>query len=583
MVASATERSHTSHGWSAVNQDLTPEQQQNKPLKRKSRLTQSQRERKRAIDRDAQRSIRMKTKNYIAHLENLVNLMGRDGPDAATNETEKTGQQASLQRNETRVRELLSQLRQSQAEVLKLKEVLRGVQKLIARVCDTALDSELPLLSSVISSNSEPIIPPSAYTEGLMGASSQSGVSNYPHPLEPLVGLPNPMIHTTSGTSRSPEVAQGNLPRSNRNQSYLPYHIHDSMFADEGDDEPVKWDLFGGVAEKQGEELYHFSEREIMKVLTTASHPFANQSSDEDIAVRGVLHGWRDVEDHYVLDEGWQALKNIDQKVFHSCGLLERMAILCMMRQKMLHQLHMRPQNLPPLPEFFWRTSMEDLEQLKTMPILEYLVWPGLRARILNSPRKYQNNKFSEAFRQNFKFIWPFDIADAYVKNPANRLYSTGLEFVKRQRDLRSWTMRKEFFEGFEELTSAISIYNPPVSRAFILPGTGLASTRTASRHQNQRAGRRVSASESKEQMSEETSVEAPTRFGISPLIQATLLMAVDSAATASPPPQAAEVEAWLGDPDMVQQGWATQQRVDSAMNTLYGTRWSSTAGGYCQ
>lgn len=509
--------------------------------------------------------------------------MERDGPDTATNGNEKPSQQTNFQRNDTRVRELLSQLRQSQAEVRKLKEILRGVQKLIAGVCDTALDSELHPLPSVTISKSEPIIQPSACAEEFTAASSQSGASNRPHTLASLASFPNPVNHTTSETSTSPEVAQGNLPHSNANQFYLPYHIQNCMFAAESYAEPITLGTLGGVPDKKVEELYQFSEREVMKVSTSDCYPFANQSSDEDIAVRAVLHGWRDVEDHYVLDDGWQALKNIDQNVFHNCGLVERMAILRMMRQKMLHQLHSNPHNLPPLPEFFQRTSMEDEQQLKAMPIVEYFIWPGLRASILNSPRKYQNNKFSEAFRQNFKFIWPYGVADTYVKDPASQLYSTGLEFVKRQRDLRSWAMRKEFFEGFEELTSAISVYNPHVSRALIPARTRLPSTRLTSRHQNQRDNQRVPVGGSTKQMSEEMSIEAPAQFGASPLIQAALLMAVDSTATASPPPQGAEVEAWLGDPDIVHQQWGTQQSVNSTLNTLYGDQWSSTAGGFCQ
>ena len=509
--------------------------------------------------------------------------MDRDGSDAGTNGNETTGQQGGLQRNEIRVRELLSQLRESQAEVRKLKETLHGVQKLIAGVFDTALDSGSQPQPSTTSSNSEHTKQPSASAEEFTTETSQSGPSNHPHTLASLANFPNPVNHTTSEASTSPKAAHSNLPSSNPNQFYLPYHIPYGMFKTGGYADAITSNPFGGVPQNQVEELYHFSEREVMKVTTSDCYSFANQSSDEDIAVRAVLHGWRDVEDHYVLDEGWQALKNIDQNVFHNCGLVERMAILRMMRQKMLHQLQSNPHVLTPLPEFFQRTPMEDEQQLKAMPIVEYFIWPGLRASILNSPRKYQNNKFSDAFRENFKFIWPYDIADTYVKDPASQLYSTGLEFVKRQRDLRSWTMRKEFFDGFGELTSAISIYNPAVTRALIPSGTRLAPTRMTGRHQNQRGNHRVSVGVSTKQVSEDVPVEAPAQFRSSPLIQAALLMAVDSTATASPPPQAAEVEAWLGDTDMMHQQWATQQGVSSTMGSLYGPQWSSAAGGYCQ
>lgn len=511
--------------------------------------------------------------------------MERDGPDATANGMETIAEQANLQRNETRAGELFSQLRQSQAEVRKLKETLHGVQKLIAGVCDTALDSDLQPLQPEPSGKSKAIIPSSDLSEEFSASNSQQVISNYPHTLTSLANFPKPIIHTTPETSTSPEMAQSNLAHVDSTPSYIPYridHTHDGMFPAVACVEPVPSGSLGGVPHDHNQELYRFSEREVMKVLTKGSRPFANQPFDEDIAVRAVLHGWRDVEDHYTLDAGWRALKNIDQNVFHRNGLVERMAILRIMRQKMLHQVHCNPLSLPSLPEFYRRTSMEDLQQLKTTPIVEYYVWPGLRASILNSPRKYQNNKFSEAFRQNFKFVWPYDIADAYVKDPISHLYSTAAEFAKRQRSLHSWTMRKEFFEGFEELTSAIPIFNPPVRKALMPAGTGSPSTRMANQYQNRSLHQIVSVGGLKKQPLEDASVETSAQLRASPLIQAALLMAVDRTATAVAGPHGAEIEAWLGDPDMVPQHWDTQQNVNSALDTLYESQWPSS-GGFCR
>lgn len=520
----------------------------------------------------------------VAHLENLVNLMERDGPDAKANGMEKTAEQAGLQ--QARAGEIFSQLRQSQAEVRKLKEILHGVQKLIAGVCDTAMDSDSQPRQVVPSGESNAVVPSSGESEKLQASSSQQVISNYPQTLASAASFPKPVNHTNSETSTSPEMAQGNLSHVDSTQFYMPYridHAHDGMFLAERWLEPVTSGLSGAVSESHDQELYQFSEREVMKVLTNSGRTLANQPFDEDIVIRSVLHGWPDVEDHYTLDAGWRALKNIDQNVFNRSGLVERMAILRMMRQKMLHQVHCNSSDLPALPEFYGRTSMEDLQQLKITPIIEYYVWPGLRASTLNSPRKYQNNKFSEMFRQNFKFIWPYDVADAYVKDPISHLYSTAAEFARRQRSLHSWAMRKEFFEEFEELSSAIPVFNPPVRKALIPASTGLASTRIDSQHQDQSLHQRASGGGLKKQTQEDASVETITQRRASPLIQAALLMAVDRTATAVPGPDGAEIEAWLGDPDMVPQHWDTQQQVNSALDTLYESQWPSTSGGFCR
>ena len=112
-------------GSSATSQKLEPESGPSSGVgnkrKRPLKLTPSQRERKRAIDREAQRSIRIKTKNYIAHLENLVKVMEQSdssGPDGEN----------------SRMRELMNQLKQSQDEVRSLREAMLGIQRTLSTV-----------------------------------------------------------------------------------------------------------------------------------------------------------------------------------------------------------------------------------------------------------------------------------------------------------------------------------------------------------------------------------------------------------------------------------------------------------------
>ena len=101
--------------------------------KRPLKLTPSQRERKRAIDREAQRSIRMKTKNYIAHLENLVKLMEQNDTGGPEGENSRT-------------HELTNQLKQSQEEVRSLREAMLGIQRTLSTVLGdpSILNADLP-------------------------------------------------------------------------------------------------------------------------------------------------------------------------------------------------------------------------------------------------------------------------------------------------------------------------------------------------------------------------------------------------------------------------------------------------------
>src|ERR1700761_688324 len=130
---------HVPLGEAKPGSDGTPPKRPKRTLK----LTASQRERKRAIDREAQRSIRLKTKNYIAHLENLVRIMenGGSATSNADGAQQPSGQPKDEQENE-RARALLAQLRQSEEEIRTLKEMLSGVQKLVGTALNPGEEPE---------------------------------------------------------------------------------------------------------------------------------------------------------------------------------------------------------------------------------------------------------------------------------------------------------------------------------------------------------------------------------------------------------------------------------------------------------
>lgn len=281
--------------------------------KRPLKLTDSQRERKRAIDREAQRSIRIKTKNYIAHLENLVKVMEESdaaGPDGETNRT----------------RELMNQLRQSQEEVRRLREAILGVQRSLGSALGEALpaeaDSQTQRNSST--SGSPPLAPQQLNTDSqnTTRKGSATQMQSQPDDSTPINSVPLPSQRKTS-TKEIPE-----RPKADYRERQM-----------EG-------------------EMFFYSEYQLNRVIAHGPSSFANQPFDEDIVVRAVLEGWNAVEDHYDLDLGWQALREIDQSVWVDCGLIERLAILRLMRTKLLHQVNSKSSgSVAPQPTFFQRKS----------------------------------------------------------------------------------------------------------------------------------------------------------------------------------------------------------------------------------
>jgi hypothetical protein len=545
-----------------------PDEATPKRPKRTLKLTASQRERKRAIDREAQRSIRLKTKNYIAHLENLVRIMENGGSSTNSGEgTQQSHEQSATEHHESeRARALLSQLRQSEEEVSTLKEMLSGVQKLVGTALNPADEPDHGWLGMPNACNNEQTARNANSLPGGPHDQLENCASVYSHSSDsssPLVefGYQVPFDQPRRAEAFGSDFA----PRSYRAQPYTLqqqdlYNSFGRVSAPVTRPDPPTSDPTDAPKTREEGDLFFLSDREVNRVLAGGHQSFANQPLDEDIIVRAVLHGWRDVQDQYLLDKGWQALRSIDQSIFRECGVVERMAILYMMRLKLLHQSNINPQYLAPLPPFFQRGSSEDPEVLRKTPVIEHFIWPGLRTSLCRNEKKYINNKFSDSFRQSFKFLWPFDISDTYNKDHSTQLYSITPGFKQRQWDLRSWTMRRDFFSHASELIGSIPVYEAPMDRALVPAGSMPMQTASHIAQAAQGVHQQMPITEIEEAGAE----QPPTGMGQANSQARTHASGRTRGPVPTTPsdipgthvPYSAEVEAWLGDPDMVPQYW---------------------------
>lgn len=179
---------------------------------------------------------------------------------------------------------------------------------------------------------------------------------------------------------------------------------------------------------------------------------------------------------------------------------------------------------------------------------------------------KYLTNRFSDAFRRSLKFLWPYSVSDAYVRDPNTQLYSIASEFRERQMDIRAWTMRKDFFEGANELFSAIPVYDVPLDRALV-PAGSLSMPR--------RRERPVSVGRVEEQEVEESPIDPmpPPASAVQYSVSSTL----SDIPVAMMHPHSSEIEQWLGDADMVPQYW----NLEAGMNVEYGAQWSGVSRAF--
>jgi hypothetical protein len=64
--------------------------------------------------------------------------------------------------------------------------------------------------------------------------------------------------------------------------------------------------------------------------------PPMKPDQEADIAIRAVNHGWNVTEERYELDAVWQIVRQIVQDIFAPCGAIEKLALLRLLRLKIL-------------------------------------------------------------------------------------------------------------------------------------------------------------------------------------------------------------------------------------------------------
>jgi hypothetical protein len=82
---------------------------------------------------------------------------------------------------------------------------------------------------------------------------------------------------------------------------------------------------------------------------------------------------------------------------------------------------------------------------------------PGFRDRLVEQHKRYyRTSDFTETYRYNFVFSWPFTFDDTYAYNPDTDTYSLSPVFERYHNDLKYWGMKSEFFEKYPEMGNEI-------------------------------------------------------------------------------------------------------------------------------
>jgi exonuclease VII small subunit len=243
-------------------------------MPKRTALTDEQIERRRSIDRTAQRNARAKTKARITELERLVDSL-------------QTSQ------GDERLQNVMLMLEQQQEESRKLKATLDAVKKLVGG--DAAIPEE-PMQAGSGTEREE--------TKLFSGPPQSIGSA------ETLNDAPASIISTSGSQGRgSTSPGTFTLPDRTRQAMGFPKKL-------------PTWEAVNNALEKA--------------VLSLQREIHLSQPADTDIAIRAILDGWTAARATRSLDMGWLILKQIDQHVFCDTSPPTRMAILRAMRLNML-------------------------------------------------------------------------------------------------------------------------------------------------------------------------------------------------------------------------------------------------------
>ncbi len=446
---------------------------------RRPKLTKAQLERKRECDREAQRQIRLKTKNHIAHLESLVDTLQEAHHDAG------------------RVSELVTQLKANQKEIARLHEVIRSIGKLVESVAqddntlagDKRENSSSEPESGCRSRTGDPGINPPKSEEAVSPtlvdsavADTASGSTPQETPEDCRAKAPTSPESEDSGLAAIPGSLQLPCPALGPQEFDQGWTLSSSIHASDCQALVLPdWEQqritneINAIAEQIVQDrtldgrLWYLA-GSLLNVILNMPRKFQTPMAyDQDIPVRAVLHGWATVEERYYLDPGWIWLRHLDQVLYSNLGVPERLAIVRMMRLQYQAQVQPYLTSSLPLPGFMQARPAQKF--MEHDPLMEHFVWPGMREQILFAPRKYATNKFMDSFRAHCRFVWPHNPEDTFLRDNLTGLYSYSSDFVQRQNDLRCWTMRSDFFKIFPELVQDIPAFDkPPRMSQLLLP-----------------------------------------------------------------------------------------------------------------
>ncbi|RDW74140.1 hypothetical protein BP5796_07582 [Coleophoma crateriformis] len=413
-----------------------------------------QRERKRALDRKAQRASREKTRSHIAHLEKMVAIL-----------TEKNGNGTTA--------ELLEEMGRLHDEIDRLRKIIEGIKSALGGEHlgegKLGVRQELPESKKIVdlqTETQEPIeteeydsvpTPPATEPEPSWCSTTTDDMDGIePQDIDetPSSTMTDTALVKVKG-SHSPEVSVLSWnnswetchdPGTPEMEIKVPGPLQTAMPAST----PMSYKpcALWQRANNIYAQMFAFSRER----AALANH------ADEGSLVKVVKYGWGSLSLKERSNPLLIILKEVDQQLFWDLDPVTKIANLYKSWLLLKYYFTSEAHNLEKMPD--WQRPVRS-QQINQHPIpIDFFPWPALRDRLVRQHSYYFSTaEFSVYYRQHFKFCWPFRFEDTYCYDSATNSYSISPLFIRYHRDMRCWSMQKRFFEKFPEFVGDITAY----------------------------------------------------------------------------------------------------------------------------
>ncbi|KAF2254378.1 hypothetical protein BU26DRAFT_582928 [Trematosphaeria pertusa] len=462
-------------------------------VKRKRRASclgeAERRERKRAIDREAQRSLREKTKTHIAELERTIEILRNQDRNGAT-----AG--------------LLSEIEGLRAENERLRDVIDCVKSVVG-------GEVLPRTASVSNQNGV-----GTAGAGAGGANSPTASVGQHSPTQsdakPPPPLPSPPLQSETpnnqfhfscapisasrpvdldGMTVLPDFAP--LTTTTNRSLSLDLDLHplheaseDSSMLDVPDSPttaafaPFMSEIFGPSWRCPSPVILHIgnppSSPSTTSSSTTSSIPgslcpiwkksnelfgkvFSYRpgtaalnvdSVEAGLLYLGIKDGWSSF-DQWMGSPALRILKQVDEFLFRHLEKMERLAVAYKSFKLLKYYLNATKEELEKVPE--WLRPSPSQARTKHPIALDFFAWPTLRDRLVQHHTEiFKASDLSHSYSHYLKFDWPFSFEDAFFYDEMLQGYYPSPLFERYHRDLRYWTVTERFYEKFPEMRGDI-------------------------------------------------------------------------------------------------------------------------------